>query len=457
MASDAAQSLAAPSLPLASEGEGPACVIAARLSASRLHQLIAAAPEDVKGSIQALERDRTLQIQLFRILAYLSSAPIMLYFRNFTGSLFAVPALLGLANLVCYYLLRRVAWFQGLNTFLFFVDILATELLVWHNGVLTTPMVMWLPVLVIAMSFFLPPARAIALSILLSVIHAYLVVAQSRGLLPVGRIISNAGFEPAVLQAMLGNHWQRNFSLVATVLLVLGSMFFATYVFSLLRQREYELTRANELIRRYVPTQLADQILGGSYTEAAHPERKKLTIFFSDIKGFTETADQLEAEELSRVLNEYLSEMSAIALQHGGTVDKFVGDALMVLFGAPNATSDKDHASRAVCMARQMQKRMDQLREKWFHEGIQAPFQVRMGINTGLASVGNFGSQERMDYTAIGNQVNLAARLQSHAEPGRILVSHSTWALVKDEFSASPKGEIQVKGIHYPVKVYELA
>src|SRR3990172_6131336 len=320
MASDAAQSLAAPSLPLASEGEGPACVIAARLSASRLHQLIAAAPEDVKGSIQALERDRTLQIQLFRILAYLSSAPIMLYFRNFTGSLFAVPALLGLANLVCYYLLRRVAWFQGLNTFLFFVDILATELLVWHNGVLTTPMVMWLPVLVIAMSFFLPPARAIALSILLSVIHAYLVVAQSRGLLPVGRIISNAGFEPAVLQALLGDDWQRIFSLVAAVLLVLGSMFFATYVFSLLRQREYELTRANELIRRYVPTQLADQILGGSYTEAAHPERKKLTIFFSDIKGFTETADQLEAEELSRVLNEYLSEMSAIALQHGGTV-----------------------------------------------------------------------------------------------------------------------------------------
>jgi len=116
---------------------------------------------------------------------------------------------------------------------------------------------------------------------------------------------------------------------------------------------------------------------------------------------------------LSVLLNQYLSEMTAIAERHGATIDKFVGDAIMVFFGAPSATSDRDHALRAVRMAIEMQERLVALRDGWLAEGVERPFHVRMGINTGHASIGAFGSGSRLEYTAIGRQVNLAARLQA--------------------------------------------
>lgn len=218
-----------------------------------------------------------------------------------------------------------------------------------------------------------------------------------------------------------------------------------------------QLTRANELISRYVAAQVAEQIMAGNPEAIERTERRKLTIFFSDIRGFTEIAERLEPEELAHMLNEYLTEMTAIATKHGGMIDKFVGDAIMVLFGAPAATSDRDHALRAVHMAIEMQSRMRTLQEKWRSDAIEETLEVRMGINTGLASVGNFGSEGRMDYTAIGRQVNLAARLQAACEPGRILVSHRTWMLVHDEIPCESKGEIQIRGVRDPVRVYEVA
>ncbi|HVO28208.1 MAG TPA: adenylate/guanylate cyclase domain-containing protein, partial [Candidatus Margulisiibacteriota bacterium] len=160
---------------------------------------------------------------------------------------------------------------------------------------------------------------------------------------------------------------------------------------------------------------------------------------------------------LSVLLNQYLSEMTAIAERHGATMDKFVGDAIMVFFGAPSATSDRDHALRAVRMAIEMQERLVALRDGWLAEGVERPFHVRMGINTGHASIGAFGSSTRLEYTAIGRQVNLAARLQAQCEPDRILLSHSTWALVQEEIVSLPKGEVSLKGFREPVRVYEVA
>jgi adenylate cyclase len=217
-----------------------------------------------------------------------------------------------------------------------------------------------------------------------------------------------------------------------------------------------QLARANELISRYVAAQLAEQILAGNYGAVEKPERRRIVVFFSDIQGFTETADRVEPEELSRILNEYLTEMTVIAKRYSGMIDKFVGDAIMILFGAPQSTDDHDHALRAVRMAVEMQERMVDLREKWHREGMEEPFAIRIGVNTGHASVGNFGSRERLDYTAIGRQVNLAARLQVRCEPGKVLLSHSTWVLVRDEIPCTAKGAITVKGIHNPVNVYEV-
>jgi class 3 adenylate cyclase len=216
------------------------------------------------------------------------------------------------------------------------------------------------------------------------------------------------------------------------------------------------LDRATGLIRRYLPSQHADRILSGEHSEESKPERIRLTMFFSDVEGFTDASDQLDAEDLAAVLNEYLSEMSVIAERFGATIDQFVGDGIMIFIGAPHATSDKDHALRAVRMALEMQRRMLELKDVWAERGIRKPFRARIGINTGYASVGDFGSEGRKVYSAIGLQVNIAARIQSHCEPGRILISDTTWALVNDEIPCTDKGELMLKGVHYPVRVYEV-
>jgi adenylate cyclase len=217
------------------------------------------------------------------------------------------------------------------------------------------------------------------------------------------------------------------------------------------------LRRATALIRRYLPVQLADKILAGDHEAAAHPERRRLTLFFSDVVGFTAAADRMEPEDLAALLNEYLSEMTRIAEGFGATINQFVGDGIMMFFGAPEATTDQDHALRAVRMATAMQRRMSELSAKWFSAGIQTPFRIRIGLNTGTASVGDFGSGGRITYSAIGNQTNLTARIQAACEPGNVLISHTTWALVKDEIPCEERGEIAVAGLHYPIRVYEVA
>ena len=218
-----------------------------------------------------------------------------------------------------------------------------------------------------------------------------------------------------------------------------------------------KLDRSHRLISRYLPRQLAERIVSGDYVDESLPERAKLTIFFSDVEGFTDASDQMDAEDLSKFLNEYLAEMTLIAERYSATINQFVGDGIMIFFGAPQATSDHDHARRAVRMALDMQARMQQLKDAWLDRGVRKPFRARIGINTGYASVGDYGSPGRKVYSAIGIQTNLAARIQVHCEPGKILISDTTWALVREDFAYTDKGEFQFKGLHYPVRVYEVS
>jgi len=146
--------------------------------------------------------------------------------------------------------------------------------------------------------------------------------------------------------------------------------------------------------------------------------------------------------------------MTALAAKYGATVDECVGDAVVCFFGAPAATDDRDHALRAARMALAMNRRVAGLEPHWQRFGARRPPRIRIGVNTGVASIGSFGSNRRMDYTAIGRQVNLAARLEAQCEPGSVLTSHSTYALVRDEIPCRPEGGIRVKGIHHPVQVY---
>src|SRR4051812_27977912 len=224
-----------------------------------------------------------------------------------------------------------------------------------------------------------------------------------------------------------------------------------------------DLTTANEYlatvsmkIARYLPPQIYKSIFSGERDATIATERKKLTIFFSDIQDFTGTTERLQPEELTELLNEYLTEMSRIALFHGGTIDKFIGDAMLVFFGDPETKGVEEDARACLLMAVDMQRRLRELNAQWRRRGIENPFRARMGINTGYCNVGNFGSADRMDYTIIGAEANLAARLQSIAEPGGIVLSYETFALVSDIVRAHALPAITMKGISREIIPYSV-
>jgi class 3 adenylate cyclase/PAS domain-containing protein len=209
-------------------------------------------------------------------------------------------------------------------------------------------------------------------------------------------------------------------------------------------------------LSKYLSPQLYQSIFRGDQSVEIISRRKKLTVFFSDIAAFTETTDNLESEELTEVLNHYLTEMSAIALEYGATIDKYIGDAMLLFFGDPESRGNKEDAKACVLMAIAMQRRMRELEQEWKSRGLERPFRIRMGISTGFCTVGNFGSKDRMDYTIIGNEVNLAARLEASAEPGSIFLSHETNALVQDIVLTEEQPPMTVKGFVRPISNYKI-
>jgi len=225
---------------------------------------------------------------------------------------------------------------------------------------------------------------------------------------------------------------------------------------ALVSEKNRVLEALSSKLSKYLSPQIYRSIFSGDQQVEIAARRKKLTVFFSDIAAFTETTDNLESEELTQVLNHYLTEMSVIALEHGATIDKYIGDAMLLFFGDPETRGVKEDAKACVTMAIAMQRRMRELEQEWRDRGLERPFRIRMGISTGFCTVGNFGSQDRMDYTIIGNEVNLAARLQTSAEPGGILLAHETNALVQDIVLTEEQPPITVKGFLRPVSTYKV-
>ncbi len=229
----------------------------------------------------------------------------------------------------------------------------------------------------------------------------------------------------------------------------------------LIRGINQELSQANDFLAaismklaKYLSPQIYKSIFSGQKDVAINTERKKLTIFFSDIENFTGTTERMQPEDLTALLNEYLTEMSAIALQYGATIDKFIGDAILGFFGDPETKGVAEDARACVRMAVAMQQRLAQLNADWRERGIEKPFRCRIGINTGYCNVGNFGSNDRMDYTIIGAEANLAARLQTIAAVNGIVLSYETYALVRDLVRAQPMPPIQMKGISRQIVPY---
>ena len=210
-------------------------------------------------------------------------------------------------------------------------------------------------------------------------------------------------------------------------------------------------------LAKYLSPQIYESIFSGKQNVEVKSYRKKITVFFSDIVNFTVISDKLESEELTALLNFYLNEMSQIALKHGATIDKYIGDAIMIFFGDPESFGIEEDSRRCVAMAVEMQQRMAELWGYWSkHFGLKKDLEIRVGINTGYCTVGNFGSEDRLDYTVIGAAVNLASRLESAATPSGILVSEETYFQVKDYFSFDAPQQLELKGLERSVIAYEV-
>ena len=212
---------------------------------------------------------------------------------------------------------------------------------------------------------------------------------------------------------------------------------------NLLKDQKEKIEALAAKLSKYLSPQIYNSIFTGEKDVKIETYRKILTVLFSDIAGFTTTTEHMKEDELSQWLNTYLNDMANITLRYNGTLDKFIGDGVMIFFGDPETNGEKEDALRCVSMAIEM-------RERAKHLGMD----IRIGINTGVCTVGNFGSEDRMDYTIIGGNVNLASRLESNSEPGKILISQSTYELVKDSIRCESRGNVRVKGIDRDIMTY---
>jgi len=235
------------------------------------------------------------------------------------------------------------------------------------------------------------------------------------------------------------------------LLLVLGYLvaLAANYISELLERR-----RITGVFSRYVAPQVVDKLLeGGEKALQLGGSRREVTVLFVDIRGFTPLSEAAAPEEVVEILNEYLTLVAQCIFQYGGTLDKFIGDAAMAIFNAP--LDLEDHCLKAVQAAWAMKEGAAPLQQR-LEEKYGRTVQFGIGVNTGPAVIGNIGANFRMDYTAIGDTVNTAARLESNAKPGQILISQAVYEKVKERVAATSLGEIKVKGKSQGINVFQV-
>ena len=230
-----------------------------------------------------------------------------------------------------------------------------------------------------------------------------------------------------------------------------------------LQEREQKVKQLNNyltesVLKRFLPEAIVNQAAVGELVLDLSPEPNIVTILFADLVGFTSLSSYLEANSLARLLNEYLEAMAKAVFEQRGTVDKFIGDGIMALFGAPEDLPPQEQAQRAIASARSMQQYLQQLNQSWQAKGIFAdnsPLKLRCGIHQGRAVVGMFGGKQRKDYTAIGKAVNIAARLEEAANPGSILISAAVAAWIEDQEIQQGRS-LQLRGIKEELQVFSL-
>jgi class 3 adenylate cyclase len=231
------------------------------------------------------------------------------------------------------------------------------------------------------------------------------------------------------------------------------------FIFAIIKHQYLEIQKNMEEIektgrlKRYLSPQVVETIMSGQEKEPElRNERREVTIFFSDLRGFTNFSDRVEPEEVMQLLKKYHAEMGKLIFKYDGTLERFAGDGIMVISGAP--VQHQDHALRAVKMALEMKAEVEGLKKDW--ERKDYALDIGMGISTGYATIGNVGFEGRMDYTAIGKVTNLAARLCEDAQAGQILISKSTLLHVENQVKAIEIGQKDYKGFQRSITTFEV-
>lgn len=213
-----------------------------------------------------------------------------------------------------------------------------------------------------------------------------------------------------------------------------------------------EVKRRTQLERYHSPAVISRMLSFKSTDTGIDAQEMDVSVLFSDIVGFTSLSEKMEPSRVSLLLNDYFSEMTDIIFRHDGTLDKFIGDAIMAVFGAPLAM--EDHAVRAVRTAIEMRDKLEEINADR-KEGN--PMQVRIGINSGRVVAGDIGSPKRIEYTVLGNTVNIAQRLEAGvAKPGQIVIGEDTYRMIQGSFEVQPLGEFNLKGLEKLITVYEV-
>ncbi|MBE7560670.1 CHASE2 domain-containing protein [bacterium] len=217
-----------------------------------------------------------------------------------------------------------------------------------------------------------------------------------------------------------------------------------------------EKAAIKSVFSRIVNKEVMEELIADPEALALGGASREVTILFTDIKGFTSLSEAMPPAGVVQLLNEYFTEMVEIVFKHGGMLDKYIGDAMMLVFGAPRPYGSRDEAPRrAVRCAVEMQKKMRQLQEHYRERSLPM-LRMRIGVNTGEVVAGNIGSIKRLEYSVIGDAVNLASRLESNAPVDGVLISQYTYQHVADEVIAHKKPPLVVKGRQQPVDVYEI-
>lgn len=208
-------------------------------------------------------------------------------------------------------------------------------------------------------------------------------------------------------------------------------------------------------VKKYLSPQIISAIFSNSNFQENRIKKRWLTVYCSDIENFTKISESLSPEELQKLLNSYLNAMTDVVIEYGGTIDKYIGDMITVFFGDPETLGPKEDALRCVKMSLALNARLEKLREQWLEEGLVQTFKTRSAITSGILLVGNIGGHTRQDYTVYGTAINSAMALQSKAESGGILLSESTYSLIKNEFACA-SNESMDKVMEESTKYYRL-